>query len=97
MASLFSNAQGQESLKSNFYVCAFWEHHSKLKAWECLFHVQSVPKHHQHKQGINLPSKYMIATGLSPFSGTIFFLPSLFPLAISFLLLRIWMWQQHLG
>lgn len=75
MAALFLSTQGQESLKSNFSVCAYWEHGNKLKAWECLVHVQSVPEHQQHKQGINLSSKFMVATGLNPFFGVIFSFP----------------------
>lgn len=76
MAELVLSTQGQESLKSNLYVCACWKHRNKLKPRECLVHVQSVPEHHQHKQGINLSSKYVVATGLNPFSGVIFsFIP----------------------
>lgn len=81
----FLSTQGQGSVKGNFYVSACWEHHNKLKALECLVRVQSVPEHHQHKQGINLSSKYVVATGLNPFFWCYFFLPSLFTLTLSFL------------
>lgn len=56
-------------------VCACWELCNKLKPWECLVHVQSVLEHHQHKEGINLSSKYVVATGLNPFFGVIFSFP----------------------
>lgn len=77
MAALFLSMK--EILKHNFSVCAWWEHCNKLKARECLVHVQSVPGHHQHKQGINLSSKYMVAMRLNLFFGDLFFLCSLNP------------------
>lgn len=81
MAALFLNMQGQEILKCNFYICACWEHQNKLKAWECLVCVQSVPEHQQHKQGTNPSSKNMVATGLLPFR-VIFLFPSLSSLLV---------------
>lgn len=83
MAALFWRAQGQEGLKNNCYVCACWERHHKLKAWECLVCVQSVPEHRQHKQGTHLLSKYLVATGSVLFLALFF--PSLpVPLTIHF-------------
>lgn len=71
MAALFLSMK--EILKCNFSICAWWEHCNKLKAQECLVHVQSVPGRHQHKQRINLSSKYMVAMSLNLFFGDFFF------------------------